>query len=423
MKSGRFQKLLPQSKFVRGISVLAGGSAGAQVLMVLASPVLTRLYAPEEFGFFGVYMGLSIVLSTIGSGRYELAILIPKLNSEAYQLYKLTHAVGILSFLLASTAALVISEVAPVVGKDVPKEMFFYSSAGMLVMLSFQTNIHWLTRQGAYKKISQFRMIQSLLIVSFSLVMAFWGEVEGLALAHIVGTAVTVVAMGVYVQKTLKDIKENSTLTSIAKEYIKFPKYLVPAHGLNRITAQMPVVLLGGIFGPAIAGYYSLSQRVVGAPTNIVSGSVAGVFKNEASKAISEGKGCKSEYMRSAKLLSAAFFVPFFVLVLGAPFLFGVIFGAEWRQAGVYAQILSPLYYFRFVFSPLHSVYMLTGNQAQELAWQIVLFFVALVSLCVGYFEFSVEETLLAYSLAFSMMFAVSGVSTYRYSLRASYAP
>jgi O-antigen/teichoic acid export membrane protein len=49
------KKALPKNAFARGVSVLVGGTVGAQALMVLASPLLTRLYTPEDFGLLVVY--------------------------------------------------------------------------------------------------------------------------------------------------------------------------------------------------------------------------------------------------------------------------------------------------------------------------------------------------------------------------------
>ena len=48
------RRLLPKNAFARGVSVLVGGTAGAQLLTILAAPLLTRLYGPEDFGLVAV---------------------------------------------------------------------------------------------------------------------------------------------------------------------------------------------------------------------------------------------------------------------------------------------------------------------------------------------------------------------------------
>lgn len=51
----RLKALLPRSSFARNVAVLAGGTAVGQAIVVLASPILTRLYTPEDFGVLAVY--------------------------------------------------------------------------------------------------------------------------------------------------------------------------------------------------------------------------------------------------------------------------------------------------------------------------------------------------------------------------------
>jgi hypothetical protein len=67
------RRLLPRNAFARGVSVLVGGTAGAQVLMVPAAPVLTRLYSPEDFGcrhcsVGGVALPLELQIFTMTEG-------------------------------------------------------------------------------------------------------------------------------------------------------------------------------------------------------------------------------------------------------------------------------------------------------------------------------------------------------------------
>jgi len=78
--------LLPKNAFARGVSVLVGGTAGAQVLTVLAAPLLTRLYSPEDFGLLAVSASLLALIGVISSLRYELAIPLPEANVAALSL-------------------------------------------------------------------------------------------------------------------------------------------------------------------------------------------------------------------------------------------------------------------------------------------------------------------------------------------------
>ena len=58
MVISRVRALLPAGSFGRGVAVLAGGTAFGQALAIIASPILTRLYGPEDFGVLAVYTSI-----------------------------------------------------------------------------------------------------------------------------------------------------------------------------------------------------------------------------------------------------------------------------------------------------------------------------------------------------------------------------
>lgn len=85
----RLKALLPKSSFARSVAVLAGGTAAGQAIVVLASPIITRLYTPEDFGVLAVYSSLLGILSTVAALRYELAIPLSEKDEDAAALLKI----------------------------------------------------------------------------------------------------------------------------------------------------------------------------------------------------------------------------------------------------------------------------------------------------------------------------------------------
>lgn len=41
------------------------------------------MYTPEDFGIFALFTTITIIISSISTGRYELAIMLPKKNIDA----------------------------------------------------------------------------------------------------------------------------------------------------------------------------------------------------------------------------------------------------------------------------------------------------------------------------------------------------
>ncbi len=84
------ERLLPQGRFARNVSVLAGGTALSQALAVLAAPLLTRLYRAEDFGYFQVYLSFMAFAMLAVTLRYEQAIFLPDQEEIAANLVGVT---------------------------------------------------------------------------------------------------------------------------------------------------------------------------------------------------------------------------------------------------------------------------------------------------------------------------------------------
>ena len=82
----RFQ---PKSEFSQNVLTLMTGSTLSQAIPIAISPILTRIYTPEDFGLYAVYIAIITILGTIVSGRYELAIMLPKKDEDAINIFAL----------------------------------------------------------------------------------------------------------------------------------------------------------------------------------------------------------------------------------------------------------------------------------------------------------------------------------------------
>ena len=62
--------------FVSNVIKLTSGSFFGQLVFISTTPVITRIYDPEVFGFFAIYSAIVRLVSGISPLRYEIAILI-----------------------------------------------------------------------------------------------------------------------------------------------------------------------------------------------------------------------------------------------------------------------------------------------------------------------------------------------------------
>ena len=85
-----------RSELTKNILKLITGTAIAQLISILISPALTRIYTSEEFGEFTLVSSIFAMLALIAGGRYELAILLPKRKTEAANVFVLSLLVNCL---------------------------------------------------------------------------------------------------------------------------------------------------------------------------------------------------------------------------------------------------------------------------------------------------------------------------------------
>jgi O-antigen/teichoic acid export membrane protein len=77
------QRLKLKSEFTRNVLTLMTGTTIAQAIPIAISPILTRIYTPEDFGIFALFIAISSIVGSIVNGRYELAIMLPKKDEDA----------------------------------------------------------------------------------------------------------------------------------------------------------------------------------------------------------------------------------------------------------------------------------------------------------------------------------------------------
>ena len=90
-----------KSEFSRNVFTLVSGTAIAQFISIAASLIISRLYTPDDFGVFTIFISIASLISLLLAGRYELAINLPKSDNEGLNVLGLSIKLNlIISFFL-----------------------------------------------------------------------------------------------------------------------------------------------------------------------------------------------------------------------------------------------------------------------------------------------------------------------------------
>jgi O-antigen/teichoic acid export membrane protein len=397
------------------------GTVISQALPVLVSPILTRLYSPDDFGVFSFYLGIITILSVLITGKYELAIIIPKENKIAKSLVLLSLAITALISIISFVVILIFDEWLNGQFQLTSDKLWLYLIPPTLLFTGiFQAFNYWANRLGNYKTLAKSRVIKSFVTSLVSVVIGYfiWGR-AGLIVGYVSGSFIGVLAFWKNISISFR--KEAGAITkadilSAGKKYINFPKFIIPAHLLNTTSSNLPVLLITKFFGLAFSGYYSFIARVILSPMTIITSSFADIFRERASKDFIEKGNCRDVYLKTIKKLIILPILPLVIFFIIAPDLFRVVFGAEWEIAGTYARIMVFMFYFSFIANPLSSVLLIAEKQKYDLAWQATHFVLMVSVLSIGHYFESFPLTITLITIEYSIMYLFNILLSYRLS-------
>lgn len=381
---GRAVRLLPNNAFARSVSVLVGGTAGAQLLMVLASPLLTRLYTPDDFGLLAVYAGLLGVLAVIASFRYELAIPLPESDQDAANVVVLSLVAVLGVTLFAALIVLLAGEpIAAALGVPRLADVFWLLPFGVLLQGGYKVFNYWAIRTKQFPVIARTRLCQALATLAIQLLGAKAGGVSLLAgQAGGQGVGSITLARAALQHPELRRWRWQDVWYS-AKRYRHFPFFSTWGGFFNSAGQQLPPLLFAALFSAGAAGLYALAHRVLTMPMSIIGQAVGNVFFSNAAEAYREGRLGPLVSNVHEKLAQIAM-PPALVLIVAGPDLFVLVFGEQWRSAGDFARWMAPWLYMVFITSPLSTLFAVMEKQAQGMLFQIVLVLARIIAIALG---------------------------------------
>ncbi|POY37102.1 hypothetical protein C3K47_08580 [Solitalea longa] len=397
-------KLSKGSQFSRNFLTLLSGTAISQAIPVLISPILTRLYTPDDIGIFAIYFSTSGILSILITGRYELAVLLPKEEHQAKQLIWLST---ILSFAVTVLFVVILfffkEPIAGLLSLSKTSNLIYILPFLTLTTSLFQIVSYWLNRKNDYTTMARGKVWQSAGMAFIQIAFSFLGEI-----ALVMGRLIGQIASTVYSLPQLlkrqnwKKLKFNKQeLKETAIEYADFPKYSMPNSLVNNISGSLPVFLLTQYFSITATGLFSWASRIIQVPMSMITMSMQQVFFQEASRINNEGKNLYSLVIRTYKKLFFIAIGPYLIFGIFSPFIFRIVFGAQWEEAGVYTQYLTPWLFLVFLNSPITSIIPVLNKQKQYLVFEVLILIIRYIALFIGYKVFhSVNISIILYSAA-----------------------
>lgn len=396
------KRLKRQSEFSRNVVTLMTGTTIAQAIPIAISPILTRVFTPSDFGVLALFVAITSVISVISTLRYELAIVQPRDDEDAAALVVLSVIVATVISLLSLIliygfnaelqSCLGNSEVGPWLYL-VPLSVFFNGL--------YQALNYWKTRERLFKLIAISKVNQgaSTALVQVSTGLNAVGS-AGLIWGHILGQLLAVLTL---LNNALSDDQKKFMSVSYRKikdnaiRYQKMPKYSTFGALTDKLSVQMPVLVITRFYDVAQTGMFSLTFRVLSLPMSLISGALSQVLFQKISLINHESPDLVREAILRLFFILLAMMIPFvgFVWLFGED-LFAIVFGEPWRQAGAMATVLVIAVAIRFSVSPLSAVLALDHNIKIGVLWQFI-YFVTITTTLFYFSSFPIADFIYAF--------------------------
>jgi O-antigen/teichoic acid export membrane protein len=403
------------SNFSFDVFKLISGTGIAQVLVILAMPLLTRLYAPELFGLLSVFTGITSVLAVFVCMSYEYSIVLPERDDDAANLLCVS----------ASFAILISLMIVPVIwiwGSDVSRLLNAPELTKHLWLLPLSTLFsglftafsYWNSRTKGFGRLSVSKVTQSLATVLLKLGVGYAGyATAGAMVAGNVGgqiVATSILATWIWRDhKTLFDraIRLQDILSNL-KRYYKFPLLYTGSNLINTLSSLSPIFLFSYFFSPVIVGYYSLGMSALQVPMSLLGNSISQVLFQKVIE--SRQQGLLAAVIENVFRFLVAFGIfPIMMMSLIGRDLFIVAFGQGWAEAGVYMQMLAPALALFFVTSPLTVLTAALERQSFALISSTVLLLLRSLSI--------LAAGILGDARLGILLFSLSGILVYGYRM------
>lgn len=366
-----------KSEFSRNVLTLMTGTTIAQAIPIAISPILTRIYTPEDFGLFALFLAITNIIGSVANGRYELAIMLPEEDEDAINIAALGFSISsILSVLILILVILFNDFFVSLTGnQEIGLWLYFVPITVFLLGLWNVLN-YYNNRKKNYQDLRNAHIIRSIVLASTHLIVGFMKSgVTGLISGEIFSklSANSRLLKNILTDKLLISKITKRKMINMAKRYKNFPMISLPSSFTTELYANLFSVLLSSLYNVALLGHYYMAQRVLGLPSALLGVSIGQVFFQSAVKEKEKTGQARIIFKSTVKklfLIALPFFVALFFIVED---LFAFVFGENWRVAGTYSQILIPIFFVRLLATPVSMINTVFERQIYGLYISIIL--------------------------------------------------
>ncbi|HFV7562785.1 TPA: type 8 capsular polysaccharide synthesis protein Cap8K [Staphylococcus aureus] len=354
------------NKFIGDSFLMILSSGIAQVILIITTPIITRLYSPTEFGEFTIFSNIAMILIPIINARYDLLIVNTKNDRSA-------NILSQISFLISLLILLILIPIFAISAWLYPNFILDFIFIIIMLFLVSLTNIftNYLNKERKYKVLSLINVFRAgsmaLLQIIFGLLaLGSLGLIIGFSLSYIAG-----ITLG---YKTFKKhfniVRDKEETKALFLENKNQLVYSTPSILLNSLSFSVVVFFIGILYTNTEVAIYGMAIRVLGIPVTIISLGLSKIFMQQANDYYIEYGNFRNLLLKFSSILVIVSIILYVPLYLFSEELVNILLGHSWVDAITVIKIVIPLFVIRLIVSTVSLSVIVLQKQQLELILQ-----------------------------------------------------
>ena len=404
------------------LGILTLGVAIGQLIILSASPIITRLFDPSSLGLFGVFSGFAFLFGNISSFRYDTGIVLAKQEGMARAVFALcVLTISMFSCVVGLALWFGGAEVAARWnGSESLNALLYWLPLQMAAIgLSFILS-QWATRKQQYNMLACSQVSRAVVIVIIQILCGWiMLQAEGLVIGQVVGYLLSSILLWRSVSLSEKTelrraVYSYKRMRAAALRFRDLFFFSGPQELLSSASQPLTMLIIGTTYGPSAAGYFWLTQRVMQQPGSFLGQALRQVYIQHLASLHNNGQDISKPILKASLILMGGGLVGTAPIIFFGPQIFSYAFGSGWSEAGAFARWIS-----LWVIALLANIPAWCGLQAMRLQgpalkWEIAT--VGVQTVCIYFLALKVnsEYAVAGYAVGGASMFISRTIYAYR---------
>ena len=381
----------------------------AQILGVLFTPFLARIYGPEAYGIFALLMAVVNNLSQISTLQLPTGYVAAE-NDRAFLAVLRISLIILFSFSSICMGVFFFfgEEIITFFSLEELRSYLFWIPVYLILMGLDNILLGWNIRLKEFKRGAVAKVSSTIISRGVSLIIgvAYPPSATGIIAGNLL---VYPVEGAMKLSKAIRSIKLTSIFKtepwhewkSVLRKYKEYIFFVTPGVFLTNFSNLLPIYCFSIAFSEKEVGYFAMASSLVSMPLTLIVNSSITVFLQKAAETISQSKEDLSRLVLSLyKKLFFIGFVPLVLIAVTAKWIFLIVFGPDWAQAGLYVSFLCVAYSFNVVYGPLSVLFRLLNFERVNFLTTVIFFGIRLLALWIGVWYNDIVISIIGYSIA-----------------------